>query len=240
MSTPTLSPKDPTTTATKTRILTHMNQVHQDSLTRYLEHHHALSSFSARNAKLVDMSLSTLTIHTPNNLGLGFGKGTTTYHIPITPPMESWADARLRTAAMDHAAMDALARSRITIKVYREPYGFMALVMSAVIMTFVCFANRGNFLPGSLFYDVLRLHAVPGFARFCYAIQPYLMALMVGIHLGEAMWMARTRLRRHSVPTGGRLWWTWVLSTFLEGVGSFVRFDGLVREEEEKLAKAKH
>ena len=63
---------------------------------------------------------------------------------------------------------------------------------------------------------------------------------MVVIHGSEAVHMARTRLEKHSVPLFSKLWWKWVVSTFFEGVGNFIRFDGIVREEEEKKMKAKH
>lgn len=49
-----MATKDPAAAelAAKTRIITHMNNDHQDSLVRYLEAYHNLSSFTARNAKI--------------------------------------------------------------------------------------------------------------------------------------------------------------------------------------------
>jgi hypothetical protein len=70
------------------------------------------------------------------------------------------------------------------------------------------------------------------FAHFCYTIQPALITSMLAIHLAEAAWMHATRLRRYNVPLLGRVWWAWMLSTFIEGFGAFQRLDALVREEE--------
>lgn len=63
---------------------------------------------------------------------------------------------------------------------------------------------------------------------------------MVAIHAGEVVWLERSRLRRSSVRMGGRVWWAWVCSIFVEGFPATVRFDRLVREEEVKKARQKH
>ncbi|KAL9104781.1 MAG: hypothetical protein Q9163_000331 [Psora crenata] len=215
----------------RTRILTHINCDHQESLMRYLEHYRAVSSQSARNAILVDISFTALTIHTPPWLGRGKGS---TYEIPFEPRMESWGDVRPRMAAMDQAAIDALGRSSVTIRHYEKPYGFMLVVMMACVATFLSFSRRGNFVPGARMYETLRLGAVPRFARFCYLIQPWLLSFMLAVHGAEAVFMARTRLRRHNVPAASSVWFMWVVGTFLEGFNSFVRFDRAVRVEEEK------
>lgn len=52
--------------------------------------------------------------------------------------------------------------------------------------------------------------------------------------------MARSRLRRHQTPRLGRVWWLWVVDTFFEGFGSFLRFDQAVEEVRAKMAKATH
>lgn len=63
---------------------------------------------------------------------------------------------------------------------------------------------------------------------------------MVMLHAAEMVYMERSRLKRHTVRAFGRVWWLWVCSTFVEGYGAFLRFDEIVKEEEEKKAKAKH
>ena len=216
--------------AAKQRIITHMNADHQDSLVRYLEHFCHLSSFSARNAKLRDISFKSLTLVSSNN---------TSHIIPIEPPMTTWAEARERVIAMDAEAVKGLKRSSITVKKYIKPSGVWAVIFIAAALTFAAFSKRSNFKSGSLLYDYLLQYA-PGFAKWCYTIQPLLMFLMIPIHGGESIYMAAGRLKRHSVPKFSAVWWKWVSSTFIEGFGAFIRFDTIIKEEERKTAKAKH
>ncbi|KAI9863716.1 MAG: hypothetical protein M1830_006148 [Pleopsidium flavum] len=212
------------------RIITHMNKDHQDSLTRFLEHYAHLSSQSARTAKLADMTLNSLTITTHNR---------SRHVIPLNPPMKSWSEARERMVAMDQEALRGLGRSNITMKEYRRPRGFLAVVFVAAACTIVSFSRRSNFLPGSWLHGSVLRH-VPRFARFCYDIQPFLLYPVLAIHVGEALWMERSRLEKHNVRRFSRLWWKWVLSTFVEGVGAFMRFDRVVKEETERKEKARH
>ena len=167
------------------------------------------------------------------------GNNKNVYNVPIKPPMTSWAEARPRVVAMDAEAVEGLGRAIITVKRYKGPRGWMTFFMVICAMTFLAFARPGNFVPGALLYDGL-LTYVPGFARFCWRVQPLVIYPMVAGHLAEAVHMERSRLRKHTVRMFSRTWWMWVVSTFVEGVGSFVRFDEIVKEEEEKRAKAKH
>ena len=207
-----------------------MNVDHQDSLVRYLEHFCRLSSFSARNAKLEDITFDALIISSSDG---------SRYTIPIEPPMTTWSEARPRVVAMDGEATAGLKRSNITVKKYKKPKGFMSVVFASCAITYVMFCKRSNFQPGSLLYDYLLKHA-PGFASWCYKIQPMLIYPMLAIHIGEASYMVQNRLEKHSVPRFSKLWWKWVLSTFIEGVGAFMRLDGIVKEEEINKAKLKH
>lgn len=216
--------------AAKQRIISHMNKDHQDSLVRYLEHFCHISSYNARNARLQDIAFSAITISSSNN----------SHHvININPPLESWSDARARTVAMDAEAVEGLNRSKITVKKYTRPKGLSIVVPIAVACTLAAFSLRSNFQPGSYLYDYL-LESFPVFARFCYTIQPLLLPLVVGIHSAEAAHMASSRLEKHSVPMCTLLWWKWILNCFLEGFGSFVRFDGMVKKEDELRTKATH
>ncbi len=153
--------------------------------------------------------------------------------------MKSWSEARERMVAMDQVALRGLGRSDITVKKYKRPKGFLAVVFVAAGCTIVCFSRRSNFLPGSRLYDSVLRH-VPSFARFCYDIQPFLLYPVLAIHVSEAVWMETTRLEKHNVPRFSKLWWKWVLSTFVEGVGAFIRLDRIVKEETEKKEKTKH
>ncbi|KAH9827063.1 Protein of unknown function (DUF2470) [Teratosphaeria destructans] len=63
---------------------------------------------------------------------------------------------------------------------------------------------------------------------------------MLGIHLAESWWFARTRLARHSVNPRTGLYWKWLATVFVEGVFGFARFDALVAEKAAERAKLKH
>lgn len=215
--------------AAKQRILSHMNSEHRDSLRRYLEHYNRVSSFSARDAKLTDITFSSMTILSSN------GQCT----VPIDPPLTSWSQARERVVAMDAEATAGLGRSNITVKKYKRPRGVMAVVFVAAACTFVVFAKRSNFEAGSFLYDNVLKYA-PGFAKWCYKIQPLVIYPMATIHGWEAYHMQKSRLEKHNVPFMSKLWWKWVLSTFVEGVGAFMRFDRIVEKEKEMTEKAKH
>ena len=62
------------------------------------------------------------------------------------------------------------------------------------------------------------------------------------VHTLEAVWIHRSRLTRHGVATGSLLWWLWVLTTFVEGIGSIRRFDAEARriERDGKAGKKSH
>lgn len=211
-----------------------MNADHQDSLIRYLRHYNQISSFSARTATLSTVDLSTLTISTcPTPFS------TKTYQIPMNPPLNSWADARPRLVALNNEACSGLGCSPITVKEYVPPSGLMLVNFSLCFWTLSTFCRRAHFVPRSLYYAVV-FQYIPSFSSFCYKIQPLVFYAMVAIHLAEIIYMERSRLRRHTVRMFGRVWWTWLLSDFIEGWPATMRFDRLVKKEEEKQAKQKH
>lgn len=216
--------------AARTRIITHMNADHQDSLIRYLQHYCSLPSLTARNAHLTSITFDSLIINSSPK---------SAHTIPISPLMTSWSEARPRVVVMDAEATAALGKSSITVKRYKKPRGFMTVVFVAVAITFLLFCRRAHFRPGSVVYDVVMRHA-PGFADFCWRIQPLLFYTMVVWHGAEVAHMYRSRLEKHTVRMFSGVWWAWVVSAFVEGFGSFWRFDEVVREEEGKKAVAKH
>ena len=214
----------------KQRIITHMNNDHWDSLIRYLEYFCHLSSASARHAELTDIDFDGLTLR---------ANGGSSYRVPIKPSMTSWADVRPRVVAMDAEAVAGLNRSNITVKRYARPKGVTAVVLVLIISSFLMLFKRSNFQPGSLLHDMIFVY-VPGFARFSFRVQPLVFYSMVLIHLGECIYMVRGRLQKHTVPTFSKLWWKWALNSLVEGYGSIVRFDEIVKEEELKRKYAKH
>lgn len=153
--------------------------------------------------------------------------------------MTSWADARGKLVALDATATAGLNRSKITVKKYVKPTGFMAVIHFLVVSTFAVFCRPANFEPGSWIYDYVWVY-IPGFARSRHWMQLLLLSFMFGVHGAEALWMIKSRLRKHTVPTFSKLWCAWVLSCFFEGAGSFVRFDKIVEEETRRKEKLKH
>lgn len=206
-----------------------MNADHQDSLVRYLEHYCQLSSYSASHAQMRDIRFDSMTI----------SSGPQHHQIAIQPPLTAWAEVRPRVVAMDAEALKGLDRSSITVKRYDKPYGFMAAIMVACICTYIAFSRRANFEKGSLLYTLL-LGYVPTFSNFCWTIQPWVIYPMVIIHVAEMVYFSRGRLRRYNVPRFSVVWWKWVASNFLEGSGAFIRFDGVVQEEERRRTNARH
>ena len=227
---PTMSSPSPQDVVAKQRIITHMNADHQDSLIRYLEYYAGLSSFSARNAQLTDITLDSLTISYSHEQS---------HRIPIKPPMTAWSEARPRLVEMDIEATERLGRSAVTVKGYKRPYGWMTVIMVVCAMTYLAFSRRANFAPGSVLYWAV-LRYMPNFAAFCWSVQPSVIVPMCAIHAGEVWYLENTRLRKHTVRMFSGVWWKWVVSCFVEGFGAFVRLDEIVREEEEKKAKAQH
>lgn len=218
--------------AAHTRIIEHMNKDHQDSLIKYLQYYHHLSSFTSRKAYLSEIDFSSLTI-------LLYPDSEKRYKVPISPPMTSWSDARPRVVEMDGKATAGLGKSSVTVKKFTPPQGFMVVVWAAAFLTFIAFSQRSNFRPGSWCY-LWVLRYVPSFSNFCWRIQPLVFYPMVLLHTVEMVYMERSRLQRHTVRVLGRVWWLWMFSTFVEGIGAYIRFDKVVREEEQKRAKAQH
>lgn len=128
-----------------------------------------------------------------------------------------------------------LNRSDISVKKYTRPKGLMTIPFIAVACTLLAFCRRGNFQTGSFLYDTVLIYA-PGFAQWCFKIQPLILYPVLVIHSGECIYMERSRLQRHTVPRFSKVWWMWMLSTFFEGTGAFMRFDEIVKEE--KVMKA--
>ncbi|KAG7008152.1 hypothetical protein G7Y79_00007g022770 [Physcia stellaris] len=211
-----------------------MNADHSDSLIRYLRHYHGLSSFAARQAQLTYITLKTMTISTslpPSS--------SNSYAVTLDPPLQSWAEARARLAEMDGEACKGTGCSNITVKRYASPKGTMVLNFAMCLWTIITFSTRSNFVPGSLYHWIFFRH-VPGFAKFCYTIQPFLFYLMLVVHFSEVLYLAKRRLEKHTVPMFSQLWWKWVLSDSVEGFPALLRFDAIVQEERLKKDSRKH
>lgn len=204
--------------AVKQRITAHMNKDHQDSLAHYLQHYCNISPALSSTALLEDINYAHLII--TSKAGRNF--------IPLEPPLKSWSEARTRLVSMHHECLQGLGLSSIVVRDYQRPSGIQLIVFVLAAFAFAFFSRRNNFVPGAFIHETF-LPWVPAFSRFCYKIQPYVILFMDILHGSEAVWMAQVKLRRHQVPQFTLLWWKWVVSTFIEGVGAHLRFNELVQ-----------
>jgi hypothetical protein len=147
--------------------------------------------------------------------------GSQKYTIPLDPPMASLAEARPRVIQMDTDSIKALGRSSITVKEYRAPQGFGAVVFLAVLATFILLSRAEHAYPGSFIYDNILRH-VPALAALVQRIRVLLLAAMLVIHGAEVYLLAGT-LAKHSMPLFSRTWWLWLGNVFFEGFTTFQR-----------------
>lgn len=208
------------------RVIGHMNKDHHDSVVRYLEAFHSVSSPIAQFATISSMQPTHLTI-----TALG-----STYRVPFDPPLKAdYSDARQRLVALDQDCIAKLGRDPVTIKKYTLPAGVGQTSVAVVcLFTFVLLARRETLAPGA--DSPLRPLAdkFPGVFENLWKAQPWVFYPLAAIHTFESFWMGRTRLAKHSIPTFSPLWFTWSLSTLIEGFGSFERFDDMVKADKEK------
>jgi hypothetical protein len=153
---------------------------------------------------------------------LTIAAGGQTFVVPLDPPMSSLKDARERLVDMDKQSVAGLNRSPVTLKEYRPPKGFPAVLFAACLGTYLLHSRRENMLPGSLPYELILKH-VPRFTEFALKTRDFVIWPMLGIHIFETSIMTST-LKKHSVPLFSRLWWMWTLSCFVEGIDSFRRY----------------
>lgn len=215
--------------AQQQRIITHMNKNHRDSLSLFLQVYCKVPYKQAQLAQMEEFGLSGMTLSTafsPNN-----SKSRTTFFIPFDTPLNGYNEARHKVVEMHKACLHHLDLSDITIREYRAPRGFGAVVFTTCLLTFITFSRRAHFQPGSEFYARVFQYLPASFVTFCYTIQPLLISLMAAIHLAEAVHLAYYRLRRHNIRFGSGLWLAWFVNDFVEGVTTLRRFDALVAEK---------
>lgn len=238
-------PTDPQINALKTRIITHMNADHASSLDLFARYYCKLPARQSSTAKLTDIELSHLIISTTSSFtNYATNRTIARNYIPLSPPMASFSEARERMVAMHNEALDGLGFSDIVVTEYRPPQTPLHIVTFAVCLwTWISLCYRPNLLPTAPIKPVYAFWSVGGYwpalASFVYYIQPIPLAIMLVIHPTEAIYFARTRLRKHQVPTGSSVWWSWVISNFIEGVGAFQRLDALVQEKEDEKEQKK-
>ncbi|KXJ86788.1 putative integral membrane protein [Microdochium bolleyi] len=230
----TTAPKDDA--AIKARIIGHMNRDHAAELTHYLRAFAGLSPRAARGAQLADLTLDTLHLTTT----------TATHKIPISPPMTSLSESRVRLVDMAQQAQRKLGLSDIRITTYTPPQGGGIASFAGVAFYFVSALALPWIMPGTLAWDVLdRFFPSFGFfggsgaETFTWLTRLIVVPVLL-IHVTEAWWIARTRLEKHGVELGSGLWWLWTANTFFEGAPAFWRFDRLVAAERARKEGVKH
>lgn len=217
----------------KQRIISHMNADHQDSvrvrrtregvstsiltdrlkLIRYLEHYAKVSRLRSPSAELKDVDLTKMTI----------SAGGRPYNIPFSPPLSSFKEVRERVVQMDQESIKALDRSPVTIKEYLPPKKPVHVItFTTCLLVFLMYSRKENLLPGSGPYETIFKH-IPQFAAFSAKLRPLVLYPMLVIHVTETFFMTM-KLEKHSVPLLSTVWWSWVLSNFIEGVGAFQRY----------------
>lgn len=168
--------------------------------------------------------------------GMIFSCWSKTYQVPFEPPMSSYREARERAVAMDKESLEGLDRSDVTVKEVVHPHGFYAPAFLIIAATFVAYSQRWWFGPG----QIVEQYLGASFAKFCWAIQPWLISGMMLIHGSEAVFLARSYLRKHSVNVRSWVWWQWMFFGFIEGQLAFWRFHDLVRRKRAEKEKQKH
>lgn len=208
-------------------IIKHMNADHGDSLQLYLQAFSRISASQAKGATLEDLTLSALTIRANG----------TRYSIPIDPPMANYNEARGRLVGLHKDSLKKLGRSDVTLAEYRRPHGHQILLFALCSFMYATCFSRDNLLPGAFVYENLGYKFVPNFAHFVHNVQPYLFYGTIGIHIVESIALAVTKLKPHGVPFLSGVWLAWMGSCMVEGFGSFVRINQIVKGEREKNGK---
>ena len=88
-----------------------------------MENYHHVSSWTAYDAKISDITLEKLT----------FSCAGKTYVTPFNPPMTSYREARERVVEMDKECVSALGRSDITISQYSVSYTHLTLPTKRIV-----------------------------------------------------------------------------------------------------------
>lgn len=80
----------------------------------------------------------------------------------------------------------------------------------------------------------------PPLADFLQQYHMVWLILMLILHVVEVIHIEKSRLRKHGTPRFSLAWWGWIIGTFFEGFGSFMRFDQAVEGLKAKKLKEKH
>ncbi|KAI4605284.1 hypothetical protein J4E83_010709 [Alternaria metachromatica] len=216
--------------AAKQRIIKHMNADHHDSIRRYAEAYASKSMMQSRSAQMVDINLNQMVLSCGGQQAV----------IAFDPPMKAMREARERLVQLDKDALQTLGRSDIAITKFVPAYMRPAHLwnFTQCVLALLLLPRPANWQPGSLLYDTV-LYLVPGFANFVARIGFTVWAIMVPIHMVEAIIMAR-KLAKHGCTFLDAVWWKWVGTCFVEGFTSFFRLSALIAEKKKEKDAKKH
>ncbi|PHH83336.1 hypothetical protein CDD82_2088 [Ophiocordyceps australis] len=212
----------------RTRIISHMNQSHSRELSHYLQHYARLSPRAASGPLLRDLSLDHMLIYT---------RAGTRHSIPFSPPLTSWADAKTRIIHMDTVARANLGISNIYISHFEKPRGIGLVFFIAVAFFLLTSFSTPWIVPGTRAWSILEAYFPGGPAVFC-QLHGLLIVPVIGIHITECFFFDR-KLRRHGIERWSGLWYLWISSCFMEGVGAFWRLDSIIASKKAQQEEAK-
>jgi hypothetical protein len=116
------------------------------------------------------------------------------------------------------------------VTTYTGPKTFQhRLVGGLVLFYFISYALRGHIAPGSAVYEALQKFW-PGGATHYLWLQEKIFVPVVAIHGVETAIMAY-RLSGAGVSAFSGLWFKWIASCWIEGVGSHQRLSALIKGE---------
>jgi len=214
--------------AARARVMGHMNGSHSRELSHYLRHYAGLSQRAAADAKLTDLSLSSMRIRSRGG----------EHAVAFEPPLDAWSEMRPRVVEMDRIARESLGLSDVYITEYAPPKGFDIAVAGAVAFYFISYLALPWIQPGTAVWDLLATW-FPGGPKWYTWLVRIIVLPVLAIHLGEGFWFNRTRMAPHGVLLGSALWWKWQVGQFFDGVCSFHRVDAVIAAKKaEKAAKS--
>jgi hypothetical protein len=206
--------------AARARIISHMNASHAESLSAYLQYYNRVPLSAASKPTMVDISLSSMIIRDASQRS---------HTVRFSPPLTSFADARVRTVAMDAAARRALG---VRITAYEPPTKPLhRLLFGLCCMVIVLDFTHDRIMPGTFMYDVVLRYWPGGPEWFLWLVRAQVVPVAL-IHYTEMFLLDRTRLTRYGVQRWSGLWWKWMMSCLIEGLGTFQRIDAEVKRQE--------
>ncbi|KAJ4416004.1 hypothetical protein N0V82_007030 [Gnomoniopsis sp. IMI 355080] len=211
----------------KARTIAHMNKDHTEDMSAILRHYMGLTPQQAADAEMQDLDLATMVIRAVSGV----------HAVPVTPPMSSWNDRRGRLVEMTVEARKALGldvadesdhvSGRNAGVQFFPPEGTGIVSFAGVLWYFLsaAFVFSGNVQPGSAFWRFVEAIHFPGGPEMYVWLVKMILLPMLAIHVGEAAYMAKSRLEPKEVPVGSLVWFLWVGCAFFEGVPCWQKWD---------------